>query len=344
MAFKNRKSAFTIVELMICIVIVMILVAVMGTFFKSQRSRHSARHSSPTAIMNCRQIALAGIMYGGDYDDMIGVTTNGWLSRMQDVTDKQRTVNCPAKGTQSAIATDAAGGARTDAWPLLYLPYIKSRGLYLSPDRPDVHQIWSYPALAATEPTYDPDKNTYRNQNLHPAFAFNYMFLSPLRIPASKRGLPNAAYYAVSEPLSFYVPDDPSNTVFFVESQDGIDDTTRGFYVANAPGMWDAFKKRNHGLIAYWTGGPGSGDWVGTNTASSVPGSVRQRSSAFTYVYPTRHVVTCFLDGHVKSMHDVDLAAGTDYQTAVGNADGGGAHIIDKSKYLWNATKDFRGL
>ena len=175
-------------------------------------------------------------MYGGDYDDTIPLTTNGWLSRMQDVGDRLKTdkgnvhltVNSPAPGTQDFPAKDAAGGQRTDAWPLLVMPYIKSRGLFISPQRGDLHNIWSHEARPSTDPDYDPDGATYRNQNRFPMYGMNYMFCSPLRVPKNKRGLSDAINYAVSESHTFTEADDPSGTVFFTDSQRALDDPTRG--------------------------------------------------------------------------------------------------------------------
>ncbi|MEA2554309.1 MAG: hypothetical protein QOJ65_2485, partial [Fimbriimonadaceae bacterium] len=53
-----------------------------------------------------------------------------------------------------------------------------------------------------------------------------------------------------------------------------------------------------------------------------------------------------FLDGHVKFMTDVRLAAGTDYVTATprGEANAAGAVITDKKKYLWNLDDNYYGL
>src|SRR5678816_2929939 len=114
-------------------------------------------------IRDSRNAALAAIMYGSDYDDTIPITTNGWLCRMQNIRDKRLTVNCPAPGTQDLEAKDAAKGQRTDAWPLLLLPYSRSRELYIDPRRSDATtnaaslKIWRFPAAAASDSDYDPE-------------------------------------------------------------------------------------------------------------------------------------------------------------------------------------------
>ena len=55
--------------------------------------------------------------------------------------------------------------------------------------------------------------------------------------------------------------------------------------------------------------------------------------------------VVAWVDGHAKYMKAGALAAGTDYGTAVPNGldNGGGARIVDKSKYLWNLDENYFG-
>jgi len=341
-----KRRGFTLTDLGF----VAIILAILGTVLLMSipflaRHPHEGRRSR--SAQNCRQVALAGIMYGADYDDTMPVTTNGWLCRIQDRKDKELTLNCPTTGTQSTVAADAAGARRTDAWPLLLLPYIKSRGLFVQPERPDTYNIWSAPAHAISDKDYDPNGATFRNQNLFPMYGYNYMFCSPLRIPASKRMNVNATNYAVSEAHTFTEADDPSGTIFFIESRAGIANPGKGFFVVNAPGMWNAFKDNNHGLVAYWTGGAGSGDWVGSATAcadGAVPCKDPEMSTGFVSTMLNDGANPTFLDGHVKYTKSMAIAAGTDFMAASATADGGGAYITDKKHYLWNLTKDYHGL
>ena len=175
----------------------------------------------------------------------------------------------------------------------------------------------------------------------------NYMFLSPLRIPAAYRKRANAVNYAVSESHTFISADDPSGTVFFTESQRTPWDNSRGFFVVNAPGMWEAFAKGKNGLVAFWTGTAGSGDWVGTETACAdfvTPCPKPIKSANFVYTGYSDGCNASFLDGHVKYYKTFALASGTDYGAATAKADGSGARIIDKSKYLWNFDNNYYGL
>lgn len=347
----NKRAGMTLGEVVLAAAVLMIVFLVIAYPFVA--NSHSHHHGAASA-QNNRQMCLAGIMYGGDYDDTIPITTNGWLCRLQNISDKQLTVNCPAPGTQDLEAKDAAGGPRTDAWPLRFIPYIKSRGLFYDPNgRPrneefaDQYGIWHSPPHAASDAGYDPEGATYRNQNRFPMYGMNYMFLSPLRIPAAYRKRPNAINYAVSESHKFTDADDPSGTVYFTETQRSLSDIKRGFFVVNAPGMWEAFANGKNGLVAFWSGTAGSGDWVGTNTACAdfvTPCPKPIPSANFIYMGINGGCNASFLDGHVKYYKAGALAAGTDYMTATAKADGSGAHIIDKKKYLWNLDNNFYGL
>jgi prepilin-type processing-associated H-X9-DG protein len=329
----NKRTGLSLGEVILIASILMIVFVVLISPLRTGDGRASRKAAS---AQNNRQMALSAIMYSGDYDDRIPITINGPLARMQNVADGMLTVNSPSAGTQDLASNDAAGGERADAWPLLLIPYIKSRGLFTDPGRADIHNIWSMPAKAKTEPGYDAEGATFRNQNRFPFYGVNYMYLAPLRIPKNKRALPNAINYAVSETHKFSDADDPSGTVFFTESQHSMLDTTRGFFVINAPGMWPAFEKNKDGYVTFWTGTAGSGDWSGAKATAS---------TNFVYTGYNNGCNVSFLDGHVKYFHTALLAAGTDYLTASPQSDGSGARIVDKTHYLWNlSNKNFYGM
>lgn len=355
---KKNSGGLSLGEVLLIGSILMIIgILVLFPVFAQSRGR---RH--PVSAQNSRQMGLAGIMYGGDYDDTMPVTTNGWLSRMQNVADGHLTVDCPAPGTQDFPAK-AAGGQRTDAWPILVMPYIKSRGLFVDAGRSNFstvgvnqeklvvnQKIYASEPKAVSDPAYDPEGATFRNQNRFPMYGMNYMYLSPLRIPKDKRKLPDAVNYAVSESHKFTEADDPSGTVYFTESQRTLSDQTRGFFVINAPGMWPAFANNKDGYVAFWTGTGGSGDWVGTTTACAdfiTPCPTPTTSTNFVYAGYNGGSNVSFLDGHVRYYKAAALAAGTDYPSAVAGSRGhlgSGAKIVDKTKYLWNLTnKNYYG-
>jgi prepilin-type processing-associated H-X9-DG protein len=180
-------------------------------------------------------------------------------------------------------------------------------------------------------------------------YGFNYIVLAPLRIPTEKRNRPHAINYAVSEPHSFDDAEDPSGTIFYIESKRAMDDTSRGSFVVNAPGMWRPFAENVNGLLAFWGGTLGSGDWVGTKTACATeetPCPDPQPSTNFVSTGYNDGANPTFLDGHVKYMKAAALAAGTDYATAVAGSQGdsgSGARIVNKKEYLWDLNGNYYG-
>src|SRR5438552_15676381 len=108
----NKRAGLALGEI-ILIAAILMLVFIVLMYPMYRPARHRPMRSA--SAQNNRQMALAGIMYGSDYDDTITVTTNGWLCRMQDVGDRVKTdkgnvhltVDCPAPGTQDLPAADA---------------------------------------------------------------------------------------------------------------------------------------------------------------------------------------------------------------------------------------------
>ena len=342
---SRKKRAFTLAELLIIVAIVALLA---GVFFATASRPRDPR--TGRSAQNNRQMALAAIMYGGDYDDVIPLSINGWMSRLQNRSDAQRTVNCPGPGTQGIPALDAGGAEPARTWVYLVQPYIKSRGLYIVPGRGDPLGIFSADPTGIGDPGYDPKKNTYRNQGRFPFYGMNYMFVAPIRIPKSKLNKPDPVNYAEGEARTFTGATDPSETIFFVESQRAMDDLDRGFFVINAPGMWPAFAHNKKGYIGFWNGTKGSGDWVGTYTAcakSQEPCPDPMPNHGFAWMGQKRGANASFLDGHVKYLKATAMAGGTDYMSAVAGANGdlgSGAQIVDKRQYLWDYNGNFYGL
>ena len=104
-----KRKAFTLIELLVVIAIIAILAAILfPVFAQAKRAAKKAASSQ-----NNRQMALANVMYGADYDDTICIMINGAYRNLKNVTDGAATIY---------------GDQRTDGWPLLLIPYIKSRG------------------------------------------------------------------------------------------------------------------------------------------------------------------------------------------------------------------------
>lgn len=331
-----KRKAYTLTELLAVVAIIAVLSAILFPVF--EQARQASKVSNKT---NLRQLAMAAGRYGQDYDERIPIIANGAWRNLRNVHDGDLT---------------QYGEQRTDLWPLILLPYLKQgRETYVDPRRGDVPGIWSGPALASSDPGYQVLGATYRNQSRLPMFAVNYLFLSPMRIPESKMGEEMPTDFMVGESRAFFQALQPARTVFYVPSMigrlpNGFDDTIgelhteRGFFTATAPGTWPMASDSSSGYILFWNGTDCSGDWCGDITPSTPE---QTRSTGFDYmeeVLGGNNVV--FLDGHVRFMSDVDLAAGTDYLSATpsGVVNGGGAVITDRSHYLWNLDSNFYNL
>ncbi|MBX3110511.1 MAG: prepilin-type N-terminal cleavage/methylation domain-containing protein [Fimbriimonadaceae bacterium] len=64
---SNRKRAFTLIELLVVIAIIAILAAILFPVFA--QAKLAAKKTQ--ALSNAKQLAIANIMYQGDYDDML---------------------------------------------------------------------------------------------------------------------------------------------------------------------------------------------------------------------------------------------------------------------------------
>lgn len=291
---------------------------------------------------NTRQIALAAIIYSGDYDDRIVPTINGRWSRLQDRGNSELTINCPGPGTQAEASLDSANGKPTRTWVHLIWPDLRSMGYLVRPEgkrlRDPYHYFEAWPR-SVTSDNYAVGGATYRNQGRFPFYGINYMYLAPMRVPKEKLDDSNPLNYAESEPARFADANDPSGTVFFVGSQRSPKDPGRGYFVVNAPGGWPRFVANPQGYIAFWSGSPGSGDWFRGEFHPGHDDNHPERWNGFVCMSYNAGIDATFLDGHVKYMKDNALAAGTDYLSALpgGNGHvGSGAKLVHREDYLWD--------
>src|SRR5690242_4835664 len=70
---RRRGDAFTLIELLVVIAIIAILAAILFPVFA--QAREKARHAS--CISNLKQIGMAALMYGQDYDESYPMLENG---------------------------------------------------------------------------------------------------------------------------------------------------------------------------------------------------------------------------------------------------------------------------
>jgi prepilin-type N-terminal cleavage/methylation domain-containing protein/prepilin-type processing-associated H-X9-DG protein len=118
---KTQKQAFTLIELLVVIAIIAILAAILFPVFAQAKAAAKAI----VGVSNLKQINLAIIMYGSDFDD----------NRVPRVS--QDLANCNAQGNGCTVVDE-------HSWKELVAPYVKSVGMYSDPQNslnnlPDLH-------------------------------------------------------------------------------------------------------------------------------------------------------------------------------------------------------------
>jgi len=110
MGRRDTRSAFTLIELLVVIAIIAILAAILFPVFA--KAREKARQSSCQS--NCKQLGLAYIQYGQDYDETY--------------------VYDPiARGTGTSATSATAIWGDPDSYLAKLEPYMKSRQMTLCP-------------------------------------------------------------------------------------------------------------------------------------------------------------------------------------------------------------------
>src|SRR3712207_3080762 len=102
MPTRKRVKAFTLIELLVVIAIIAVLAAILFPVFA--RARESGRQSNCGS--NLKQLGMAFIMYQQDNDER----------------------NCPCIVSRN--------GVTAYCWPPVIDPYIKNRGVFSCPSRP----------------------------------------------------------------------------------------------------------------------------------------------------------------------------------------------------------------
>jgi prepilin-type N-terminal cleavage/methylation domain-containing protein len=205
----------------------------------------------------------------------------------------------------SLSAQMQAGTAQT--WVYIMQPYMKNFPMLVDPGVGDGNGVFGSGVNA-----------TKYNQERLAQYGYNYMFLSPWYDCVS----------ALSRSQTAAVK--PAETVMFTNSRGFNTSPQTGYYQANAPGAWPIILPAPYACIR-WDGTKGSGNWSGNN-----PVAVGKMTSSVRAIAPYNGAVVTFCDGHTKLTNAGQLAAGTDYGTAVYSNANDGAQITDLTKYMWS--------
>ncbi|MCH8978570.1 MAG: prepilin-type N-terminal cleavage/methylation domain-containing protein [Armatimonadetes bacterium] len=311
-----RKRAFTLIELLVVIAIIAILAAILFPVFATAKA--AAKRTA--SLSNTKQLQLAMLMYGADYDDNMPIAISGWWSRM--------------RAAPNGFGNTTDHPLRPKLWPELTQPYITNYQLFGDPARGDSNGFFNGPPVDYDNDGESDPPRTHRNQNRLAMFGYNYLFLSPF---APVPGSDPLDYCQTSESRSFTQAEDAAATVMMTQSQIFTISETIGYFKSQAPGMWPIIAPHLFYCI-FWDGTTGSGNWSRLNSPlKSIEASIYINLKA-------DGSNTSFTDGHSKFMKTASLAAGTNYMIVDKNNGGfwvSGAEIIDRSLYIWNLDDNF---
>lgn len=160
----NAKRAFTLIELLVVIAIIAILAAILFPVFA--QAKEAAKKTQ--SVSNLKQIGLAWLMYGSDYDDtLMRVAVPG---------------PGPGKVTYWWGSFDGTGLREEEG--LLY-PYTRGKGIQFDPSFP----------------------NRLRKSVGLTGYGYNYVYLSPSDYDADWNEIPRPANYSqigsVSQTVTF---------------------------------------------------------------------------------------------------------------------------------------------
>jgi prepilin-type N-terminal cleavage/methylation domain-containing protein len=289
------KRAFTLIELLVVIAIIAILAAVLFPVFAQAKSSAKAAAS----ISNCKQTALAALIYSGDFDDL------AMLSQSYSLTQ------------DNPYSRDVAGNWIT-IWTGLIQPYMKSLDLTGDPAGPRwrIRTERNWPAIAS--------------QANMPGFGYNSNLFSPLPVDP----YPPVAY----KPISLTSVARPAESVFFTSSMVQYVDSNFGFYWAlGTPIGWiswgnvDAPASGNP--FTNWNGGGWGNNYNWTTLIETKPGDENGSRSGGVSMRVMRQGVFSFADGHTKRMSLNRAAVGTNWTPDIDNYS---VSVIDEDRYLWD--------
>src|SRR5256885_1629535 len=107
-----RRKAFSIIELLVAVAVVAVFASILfPVFYQALQAQRKLDNS-----VNLRKISRAAEAYSQDADGYIVIIANGKLRNL--------------KNTADGVLT-TYGEGRTDQWPLILLPYVGDRKVYV---------------------------------------------------------------------------------------------------------------------------------------------------------------------------------------------------------------------
>jgi prepilin-type N-terminal cleavage/methylation domain-containing protein/prepilin-type processing-associated H-X9-DG protein len=297
-----KRKAFTLIELLVVIAIIAILAAILFPVFAQAK----AAAKKAASISNGKQIALAQLMYSGDYDDTF-VVEAAWDPN-----------NAPA----------FFGGYPFQPWTWLVLPYQKNGDIDHDPQAPP----------------NDPWPSTWGTllpKVLHPQYGYNYTYLSPLlgNSPIINGG---GGFFS---PLTTTAVEKPAETVMhtakFSTAEDAPNLGPTSAYWYGGPGLVTSIgvDTPHCTTIPQWCfGNWGTGGfWDTTYLTTTVgqPGieAAGARTGGMSLRAGNQANVT-WTDGHTSTKAAGAMALGTNWTRTQPN---GNVVINDLNKYVWDS-------
>jgi len=288
------KKAFTLIELLVVIAIIAILAAILFPVFA--QAKLAAKKTSD--LSNLKQLGLASIMYGNDYDDTMyahrwncgGNAANnyGAVQVCADYLDGNGNL-IPTAPDQSAVTSKVNMRLY---WCYMIYPYTKNYGLYKDPAASNTFYPGSNTTVTFLNSAQGAQPgNNYGGQN---SYGHNDFWLSP----------------SVSTNGGALLPSPPTFTsIPRVASTIMIMDTTyygTGPDISNESGLWNTahangneqgyVQNQNVAYLQYWMNQGGS-NWTASN-GNVTPAQAFQLIPA---LYAGKLNVN-WTDGHAKSL------------------------------------------
>ena len=146
---STKHSGFTLIELLVVIAIIAILAAILFPVFATAREK--ARQSS--CASNMKQLGLAFIQYGQDYDEMLPFGTDtsggvpvgdaiGWTPQVYGYIKSTAVYACPDDNFQAGAWDIAQGCSAANAAKMFTISYSYNMDLTLPTN-------WAYPGAQA---------------------------------------------------------------------------------------------------------------------------------------------------------------------------------------------------